>query len=258
MSDRHIYNSSDLRITLVTNACVLIESGEIAILTDPWFEKPWGFIHEPAMRVEELPKLTAIIGSHFAMDHWGIAALQDLSNKTHIPVLTATEGMAKKARKNGFDLAKCVEWGEELNLLPNFSIEVVEAQKWFGNRSNNYVLNIKGTRIFFGGETKELEPLRKYAASNPAIDIALAPSNGMRLLGFQLVTTAREGLEASRILRAQNFIPIHDSMHGMGFGGPTSKSTDIQNAELNETNIHFLKPGEMMCIEHDTRTDAAI
>jgi L-ascorbate metabolism protein UlaG (beta-lactamase superfamily) len=69
MSNTLTSSTGELRPTRITNACVLIELGEHAVLTDPWFENPWGFNEDPGIQVDDLPRLSAIMGSHFAPDH---------------------------------------------------------------------------------------------------------------------------------------------------------------------------------------------
>ena len=183
MSQSVASNPDSLSFTRIANACVLIEMNHYAVLTDPWFKNPWGFNEEPGLMPEQLPILTAVIGSHFATDHWEIAALGKQPNRDKLPVLTATEGMAKEARKLRFRSARRMSWGEKLEVAPNLTIEAVQAQAWCGLRSNNYVLSSANRRVFFGGELKDLQSLRSWRRDNPAVDVVLAPANGMRLFG---------------------------------------------------------------------------
>ena len=99
----------------------------------------------------------------------------------------------------------------------------------------------------------------------PTIDVVLAPSNGMALLGWALVATAEESRAIARELGAKVFCPIHDSQTSFGWlGGPTSHRTDLllrqqheagdvngqpqtqpQDSErLGDPEIVFLQPGE--------------
>ncbi len=237
-----------LRLTRITNACVLIELGDIAILTDPWFRKPWGFTEEPGLRVDQLPKLCAIIGSHSVSDHWDMPAFANYPYRDSTAIYTATRSMAKRAQKVGFGSVKTLDWGDSKEIAPGLFLDVIAAQRAFGLRSNNYVLTYGQTRLFFGGETRRLEPLADYRARHPAVDVALVPVNGIRLLGFRLVTTAEESLTAAEILGAHTLIPIHDSMHAMGLGGPTSSRHDLKGRTGGNPQVLFLEPGETQVI----------
>lgn len=88
-----------------------------------------------------------------------------------------------------------------------------------------------GLRVFFGGETRELEPLRRYRRDHPAVDVFVGPVNGMRLLGHKLVTDAREAVEAARILGATTMIPIHDGHRSLvPLAWPASTASDAVQA----------------------------
>jgi DNA-binding PadR family transcriptional regulator len=66
MSNQH------LAITRVANACVVVELDGHTVLTDPWFTERWYLRRgEPlGMTVAELPPLTAIVATSFAVNHW--------------------------------------------------------------------------------------------------------------------------------------------------------------------------------------------
>ena len=104
--------NNGLRITRVTNACVLIQLGDHSILTDPWFRNSWGFNEDPGLAVADLPPLTAILGSHYAPNHWDIGSLREYEPRAGVKVYTSTSGMARRARKVGFDEVECLKWGE--------------------------------------------------------------------------------------------------------------------------------------------------
>lgn len=235
-----------LRVTRVTNACVLLEIGPYTILTDPWFRAPWGFTETPGLSVADLPPLTAIVGSHCVIDHWDTKSLSALPDRARIPVLAATSSMVRRAKDQGFEQSRVLAWGDAVSPVPGLKIEAVAAQRTLGIPTNNYVMTSGGARIFFGGETRDLEPLRRYRRDNPAVDVVLAPVNGMRLLGWRLVTTAKEAVEAARILGAHTLIPIHDSMHFMGLGGPTSSSGELVHERIDRLRVLVGAPGECM------------
>jgi len=232
-----------LKITRISNACTLIQIGRHAILTDPWFKKTWGFTEEPGLDAERLPFLTAIVGSHATIGHWDIGSLRNCSDKDSTQVITANSIMTRRARKVGFKSVSTLPWGESQEIAPDLKIESVESKSLLGIRSNNYVISSGNTRVFFGGETKLLAPLQKYSKTHSPVDVALVPSNGMSMLGFRLVTNVFEALKASRILGARTLIPIHDSMHYIGIGGPTSAARFLSEPVEFGIRISHLKAG---------------
>ena len=231
-------------ITRVSNACVLLEFGEDAVLTDPWFQSHWGFTETPGLSVADLPRLAAIVGSHTVFDHWNIDALRDYPYRATTPVLVATARMLDKAHAAGFDMAELVQWGATRRLSERLSVEVVEGQ-WSGSlRVNSYVFASPRARVFFGGEAHALEPLRRYRETHAPVDVFLGPCNGIRLLGRQLVMSAEESVEAARLLGATTMVPIHYAHRRIGpFASPRGRGEDVVRAAGGGIEVVCLKPG---------------
>ncbi len=93
--------------------------------------------------------------------------------------------------------------------------------------------------VFFGGEARDLEPLRAYRGTHDAVDVAMLPVNGLHVpvTEPQIVMDSDEALEGARILGARTFIPIHDaSGHDLvwGFlrrGGSAEEAVRASTAE---------------------------
>jgi L-ascorbate metabolism protein UlaG (beta-lactamase superfamily) len=238
----------EFAVTRVANACVLLDLAGTFVLTDPWFEDHWMFHERPGLAVARLPDLAAIVGSHSVMDHWGISALATRADRASTPVFTATRGMVRRARAAGFALAERLPWGATRTISRDVSLEVVAAQRVMGLRVNNYVFTARGgLRVFFGGETRDLEPLRRYRQEHPPVDVFIGPVNGMRLLGYKLVTSAAEAVEAARILGARTIIPIHDGHRSVGpLAWPESTAWDAVRAAAchRDLRVCCLEPGQ--------------
>ena len=67
--------------------------------------------------------------------------------------------------------------------------------------------------VFFGGEARDLEPLRAYRGGARRVDVAMLPVNGLHVpvTGPQIVMNSDESVEGARVLGARTFIPIHDA-----------------------------------------------
>src|ERR1700712_5340063 len=103
-------DAMDITVTFVGNATTLISAGGVRLLTDPNFLHRgqhaylgYGLVskrrHAPAMQVDELPPLDAVVLSHMHGDHWDRVAQKGLDHE--IPVLT-TPHAAKRLRRRGF------------------------------------------------------------------------------------------------------------------------------------------------------------
>jgi len=203
-----------LTVTRISNACCLLQSAHHAVLTDPWFTQRW-HLHrgEPlGMTVAQLPRLSAVVVSHYFINHWDPEPLAQLNEKATTPLLVCTANMLAHAHQIGFTRARQVAWGQTLELDDGLSVEVVEAHISQKEKLNNYVLTMDGVRVFFGGEARDLEPLRRYAQHAPSVDVALLPVNGLTVMGGpQLVMGPADALDAARILGARNLGCIHDA-----------------------------------------------
>lgn len=245
MEARAVERPDPLAVTRVGNACVLIEIGGAAVLTDPWFRKHWAFTEGNAIAPWQLPRLSAIVGSHSVFDHWNIDALAAYPFKASTPVLVATALMERKARRAGFTLVERVEWGITRRTADGLSIDVVEAQKTTALRVNNYVLTMGAGRVFFGGETLAREPLRRYGRAHPPVDVFIGPCNGIRLLGHQLVADAAEAVEAAQAVGARTIIPIHYAQRRLWpLAAPRASGLDVETAAAGTgIRVVCLTPG---------------
>ncbi len=242
-------------VTRIVNSCVLIEIGGYAVLGDPWFHDRWylRFGEMPGMCISELPKLAGVIGSHSLPNHWDIQSLGGYAHKTTTPVFVATDQMAKQAKKVGFKEVAVMEWGTTWDIAPNLTLDTVQAHYSFGFRVNNYVLSSTGMRIFYGGEARDIEPLRAYRKKHPPVDVVLAPTNGVHFLGRKLVMNPKDLITAAQVLESQIIIPIHDALDPIyrylpGFifqrTGNTEETAQLANHLQNERiQVHHLETG---------------
>jgi L-ascorbate metabolism protein UlaG (beta-lactamase superfamily) len=245
-----------LAITRIVNACVLMEIAGHAVLADPWFRDHWYFRfgERLGMSVRELPRLAAILGTHALPNHWDFRSLADYPWKNGTPVFVATSKMAKQATRIGFKDVEVVSWGTRRSIAPNVALEVVEAHRDLGGPVNSYVLSSQSARIFYGGEARDLEPLRCYRREHSPVDIAIAPVNGVHFFGRKLVMGPQDLIEAARILGAGDVVPIHDALDPIHRFFPElilKRTGSAQDAKLlgegsaeGSMRVHCLATGE--------------
>ena len=198
--------SAALTVTRIANSCALLDFDGDVVLTDPYFTERW-HLHrgEPlGMTVGELPRLSAIVVSHFFPNHWDTRGLAQFAHKAETPVFVPTDRMVKSARELGFERVTRAMWGERHPITERVLLEVVEAHRGPGGQVNNYVVKTDDVSVFFGGEARDLEPLRAYRATHDAVDIAMLPVNGLHVpvTGPQIVMNSDESVEGARSRRA--------------------------------------------------------
>jgi L-ascorbate metabolism protein UlaG (beta-lactamase superfamily) len=196
-----------LAVTRVANACVLLEFGDHAVLTDPWFTERWYLRRgEPlGLRPDELPELTAIVATNPVANHWDIAAVK---HQQQAQVVVSTSGMARRARKGGFRDVQQLGWGSSRELAPGLSVRAVPSGRTLNQPNNAYLFEAGERRVFFGGELADTTGLERYAP----VDVALLPTNGLRpIIGPALVTGPAEAVEGAVKLQARVLVPVHDA-----------------------------------------------
>jgi L-ascorbate metabolism protein UlaG (beta-lactamase superfamily) len=209
--------TSGLRVTWFGHSTLLFEIGGARVLTDPVFSDyaaPFPLpgrrrFHPVPAKIEQLPRLDAIIQSHDHYDHLSRWSWRKIS-KLRVPVITS---LGVGARLEGFGVAPEsiteLDWWESYS-LPGTRINVTAtpAQHFSGrgltdrNKTlwSSWVIASEEHRIFFSADTGLTDELSEIGrrhgpfdltmleigASNPAwADIHLGPHNAMR--AFEMV-----------------------------------------------------------------------
>ena len=238
--------SGSWSITNLGNASVLLHIDDAVILTDPFFGRSPGISDIAALDPNDVPLLTAIVGSHWAQDHWEIDLLANYPHRDTTAVYVADESMAASARAAGFQHVETLAWGERRRLTDTVELEVVpEHVAADGMHTNNYAINSSSARIFFGGEVLDVEAVTSYAVNTGSFDCAIGPVNGVLFKGRQLVTTAAEMATVAQALGATRLIPIHDGhLPFEGLVAITSSAADLDNLDLGDLAVVRLASGE--------------
>ena len=229
----------------IGTATTLIRYGDITVLTDP------NFLHrgqraylgrvlsakrltEPALSVEQLPALDAVVLSHLHGDHWDRNAQRGLDHD--LPIIT-TPHAAKRLQLRGFPRSVGLRtWGAQdlvigairlrvtsmpgrhapapvRRLLPPVMGSMLE----FGPLSGHVQL-----RLYLSGDTLLIDDLRQIPGRFPDIDAAVLHLGGTTLPGGLMVTMdAVQGADLMQLVDAGIAIPIHFDDYGL-FKSPLS------------------------------------
>ena len=157
-----------LRVTLIGHSTFLIQTEGVNLLTDPvWSERagPLGLlgpkrVTAPALRIEDLPPLDAILLSHNHYDHMDLATLSKLAAARPCPVLTPLGNNTILKRHNRRIDARAFDWGETLN-AGGLPVTLAPALHWSargrGDRRmalwGSFMIGAKAGPIYFAGDT---------------------------------------------------------------------------------------------------------
>ena len=243
----------DVTVTFIGNATTLISGGGVTLLTDPNFLHRgqhaylgYGLVskrlREPAIDIDELPPLEAVVLSHMHGDHWDRRATTELDHE--LPVLT-TPHAAKRLAHRGFGAALGLSTWQAHTIVKDET--VVSVTSLPGRHApapvHRLLPPVMGSmlafssnghtrRLYVSGDTLMVDELNEIPVRFQAIDAGVLHLGGTRLpagrrLPFGLTVTmdARQGADAVEALKLPKMIPVHFDDYGV-FASPLSDFVD--------------------------------
>jgi L-ascorbate metabolism protein UlaG (beta-lactamase superfamily) len=244
----------DVTVTFIGNATTLIAAGEVTLLTDPNFlhrgqHAYLGYgllsrrLKEPALSVDELPPIDAIVLSHMHGDHWDRVAQKKLDHS--LPIVT-TPDAAKRLHHRGFGAALGLSTWQHHTVTKGATTVTItslpgrHAPSW----TQRLLPPVMGTmvefstgdagprrRLYISGDTLLIEELNEIPARFDSIDVGVLHLGGTRLpagpsLPFGLTVTmdGRQGAELVAMLKLPKMIPVHFDDYGV-FASPLADFT---------------------------------
>lgn len=250
----------------IGTATILLRYAGFTILTDPNFLHLGEHIHlgygmravrqtNPAMNIEALPPLDAVILSHIHEDHFDRLAVKKLQ-KT-VPIITTPQA-AQTLKEKGFSCVYPLATWEKLTLakgesqlhitampgkhgpgplaalLPSVMGSIVEFEPSVGKIS---------MRLYISGDTLMCKQLKEIPQRYPEIDLALLHLGGTRLLGLLLTMDARQGVEALKIINPRQAIPIHYNDYNIFRSSLEEFQKAVEKADLSK-RVSYLHQGD--------------
>jgi L-ascorbate metabolism protein UlaG (beta-lactamase superfamily) len=221
---RHI-EGSPLRITQVNHSTVLIQQRGVNILTDPiWSERtsPLSWIgprrrRKPGLRMEDLPRIDAVLISHNHYDHLDLPTVRQLMARGGSTFVVPT-GVARLLRSENIEPVHELDWRESLS-LPGFNVHCVPALH-FSSRSIfdrnrtlwcGYVIEFPQRLVYFAGDTAFGSHFAQIREAFGSPHVALLPIGAYEPRWFMssVHMNPEEAVRAHEILSAQTSIAIH-------------------------------------------------
>ncbi|HEU4537303.1 MAG TPA: MBL fold metallo-hydrolase, partial [Polyangiaceae bacterium] len=248
---------SRLSVTRVAHASVLLDFDGAYVLTDPWFSEKSAYHHgEPlGLALSELPPLTAVVASHAHYDHFDIETFAAYPDK-RVPFFVGPD-MMEAARAGGFTNVRELSPWQSASAGP---LTITGAPGAHGVDEVTFVLEGKGRRVYFGGDTKLIPELAEVHRRFPAIDLALLPVNGLHILpafNQQVVMSADEAARLAGQLAAEVAVPTHYAFRGswateafvLRRDGSPERFVEAARRAAPATRVRVLPPGQRLTIE---------
>ncbi|MGC4000431.1 MAG: MBL fold metallo-hydrolase [Anaeromyxobacter sp.] len=219
-------------ILFVGTATLVVQLGPFTLLTDPNFlhagehaDLGYGMtsrrLTDPAIEIDQLPPLDAVVLSHYHGDHWDRVATAHLSRE--LPVLT-TPHAARALRRLGFGQAQGLATWDEATLrrgsdwlritatpgrhgppLVHRLLPPVMGSVWEVGHAGG----APHFRLYVTGDTLMYDDLRRIPERFAGFDLAVLHLGGTRVMGVLVTMDAAQGVEAVRLLQPEVAIPIH-------------------------------------------------
>jgi L-ascorbate metabolism protein UlaG (beta-lactamase superfamily) len=260
---------SDPRLTFIGNATVLLRLGPLTVLTDPNFLRRgqraylgyglWSKrLRDPAMDVEDLPQLDAVVLSHLHGDHWDRVAEAGLSRD--VPVLT-TGSAARTLAKRGFAAEGMRPWQTAELAKDDVRVTVTALPgrhgpglldrllpDVIGSLVDYHVAGRRLLRLYISGDTLFTDELGEIAVRCPDIDVAIVHLGGTKLLGLAMVTMdGVQGRSLMELLKPAEAVPIHHDDYTV-FTSPASHFVEEMEVSGLPTQVRTIGRGETVAL----------
>ena len=253
----------DIIITRITHACVLIQCGDIAILTDPWFSQKPLYHHGESLPfgVDDLPDLSVVLSSMNHYDHCDLesfAVYRDLS----VPLVTIKgSAQARLADRAGFQNIRELSGWSSVQIGP-IILHAIPANDFAPDTfryEQAYVIEMAGRTILFCAHYLKDAALARVRAQFPKVDAALLGINGLRIKPLLMRKISMDPSDAARIcveLSVQVAVPIHYAFNGGWFSstfllshkGTPHEFSEAARSAAPGTTVVTLCPGQPLCL----------
>ncbi|MGI4757732.1 MAG: MBL fold metallo-hydrolase [Janthinobacterium lividum] len=256
--------ASGLRITLLGHSSLLVEMDGTTLLIDPVFSKRASFVQwfgpgrffPPPLRIEDLPKLDAVLITHDHYDHLDSAAMQALADLAG--VFVCSEGVGRHLRRWGVNPGKI----QELNWTDSFTIPAKTRTpmtvtalpaRHFSGRSlkryttlwSSFALRTEQHNVYHGADSGYYEGFREIGEAYGPFDLATLEIGAFDPLWADIHMGPDNAVLAARDLRAKVLMPIHWGLFNLAFHDwfqPPERVTEV--AEAAGMPLWLPEPGE--------------
>jgi L-ascorbate metabolism protein UlaG (beta-lactamase superfamily) len=258
------------RVQFIGNATLLLRYGALTLLTDPNFvhrgaevELGYGLtstrLTDPALDVEELPPIDAVLLSHDHGDHFDAVAADWLSKD--VPIITTPSAAAQLSDRGFTALRPLATWESaeiekgdvrlRLTALPaqhGAGMLSLAMPETMGTLLELWRVAPEPLRIYISGDTVIHDGIDEIAARFPAIDLAFLHLGGMRVLGMAVSMDADQGVELLRRIGARIAIPIHYNDYGTDSSTLAEFVARVGEAGLQD-RVRYLQHGDSWSLE---------
>ena len=252
--------------TWLGHSTVLLEIGGRWVLADPvWSERvsPSATVgprrsHPVPARLEDLPRLDAVLISHDHYDHLDTATIDELTRTQDMPFVVPL-GVGSHLRRWGVPEDRIVEldWGQSAD-LDGLTLTCTEARHFSGRLFaanatlwSSWLVEAAGRSAFFGGDSGYTEAFAELGRQHGPVDLTVLPIGAYDVRWPDVHMDPAEAVRTHLDLRGDVMLPIHWGTFDLAFHTWAAPAEWVRT-EAAEHGVRLAqpRPGE--------RVDAAV
>jgi L-ascorbate metabolism protein UlaG (beta-lactamase superfamily) len=256
-------NREKTTITWIGHSTFLIQMGGFNLLTDPVWSERMGLerrLAPPGLRMQELPRIDAVLISHSHYDHMDMRTLRAFKDTP----LYVPEGLSGKLRARGYAHVTELSWWGHVQ-LGGIELHFVPAQHWTRrtpfdiNRSHwgGWVIqpatrtDVEREAVYFVGDSGYFPGFQRIG-ERFAIRYALMPIGAYEPEWFMSLqhVSPEQAIQAFIDVQAEEFIPMHYGAFRLADDTPREALDRLyaewRKRELPIDKLRVLKHGETL------------
>ena len=259
-------NHHDATVTWIGHSTLLVQLDGVNLLTDPIWSQRLGPLSGtvgvrrftlPGIELEKLPPIDVVLISHDHYDHLDeptVLRLAEAFNPLFVVPLGIKAWLADRSITNVVEL----DWSESIS-VKGLRIVCAPAQHGSGRALTDGGRRlwaswaaIGSKRFYFAGDTGYASHFELTGHALGPFDLAALPigSYTPRIIAKPVHMSPEEALQASRDLRATDFIGIHWGTFKLGrepYDEPPQRiAAEVARLEIDPGKIWLPKPGETL------------
>jgi len=257
------------KIVKLGHSTVLMQVDGHWLITDPMFSdraSPFSFVgpkrfHEPALSIQELPSLSAVIISHDHYDHLDEASIKAIDAKTKQFLVPSR--VERHLLEWGIAAEKitALEWWSAIT-IDSITITATPSQhfsgRWLNDRNETLWASwaIKGSKhnLFFSGDTGYFAGFKEIGEKLGPFDITLMEAGAYNDMWPNIHLFPEQTLQAHRDLGGKKMIPIHNSTFNLAFHPWFEPLIELDKLAAAEDGMMTPKFGEIIELDSAVAT----
>ena len=258
-------------LQFVGTATTVLRIGEFTLLTDPNFlhrgERAYlgrGLfskrLTEPALGIDDLPPLDAVVLSHLHGDHWDRRARAGLDRS--LPIVT-TRHAARRLRLQGFENAVALDTWSSHELrrgTSTLSIRSMPGRHAPGPAAHvlppvmGSVLEFRADpdavpfRLYISGDTLFIPELQQVREAYPQLDASVVHIGGTKILGLLVTMDAVQGADFVELMDPSVVVPVHYDDYSV-FRSPLSDFRAEMERRRWPGTVRYVEHGEVVRLD---------